>query len=135
MLTAPNDSVYFPRRRPDASFCVEVTLEAHTNDENFARKIEQWLTDVWVPSNATWHRSWKTGPDLSVERIELLQYFDEFLSAPTITSSGAAGIRLQLNGRDTKRKSWKDWLVLRILPDLKATFPQVGDILGITDCA
>lgn len=98
MLTDPNNSVVFPRRRPDGSFCVEVTLAVSTQDESLAERIQQWLTEVWVPSNTTWLRVWKTGPGLSVEQPELLRYSDEFLSPPTVTSSMATEIRLRLRG-------------------------------------
>jgi len=134
MLTEPNDGVIFPKRRPDGSFCVEVTLAANTNDEDLGGRIRQWLTEVWMPSNTAWLRVWKTGPGLSVERPELLHYGDEFLSPPILISSVAAEVRFQLRGRDPKQKLWRDWLVLRILPDLKANFPEVGDTLSITNC-
>ena len=126
--------VIFPRRRPDGSFCVEVTFVTTTKDESLAGKIQQWLTEAWVPSNTTWLRTWRTGPDLSIERPELLHYWDEFLSTPAVMSMGTE-FRLQLHGKDPQRKLWKDWLILRILPDLKVHFPELGDALRITDCA
>jgi hypothetical protein len=134
MLTNPDNVVNFPRRRPDGSFCVVVTLAVNTKDESLAESIQQWLTQLWVPSSTTWLRVWKTGPGLAVERPELLRYSDEFLSPPTVTSSTATEIRIQLRGKDPQRKLWKDWLVSRILPDLKAQFPEVNDFLSITDC-
>jgi hypothetical protein len=135
MLTDPKGLVIFPRCRPDGSFCVEVTLAATTKDESLAEKIQQWLTEVWAPSNTTWLRVWKTGPGLSVELPELLRYSDEFLSTPTVMSSTTTEVRLQLLGSEPQRTLWKDWLVFRILPDLKAHFPEVRDFVGITDCA
>lgn len=134
MLTNPDNLGKFPRRRPDGSFCVEVTFAVRTTDEGLGERIQQWLTQVWVPSNTTWLRVWQTGPGLSIERPELLRYSDEFLSSPTVTSSMATEIRLQLRGKNRKRKLWKDWIVSRIMPDLRAHFSEISDFLSITDC-
>ncbi len=131
MLTNPDILLKFPKRRPDGSFCVVVSFVVGTKDESLPGRIQQWLTEVWVPSNTTWLRDWKTGPGLSVERRELLRYSDEFLSPPTVTSSVDTEIRVQLHGKDPQRKLWKDWLVSRIL---KAQFPEVDDFLSVTNC-
>ena len=32
-------------------------------------------------------------------------------------------------------KLWKDWVVSRLVPDLKAAFLGVGELLYIRDCA
>jgi hypothetical protein len=54
MPTETNAGVKFPRRTPDGSFCVKVTLRANTNDEDLGRRIQEWLTEAWMPLSKTW---------------------------------------------------------------------------------
>jgi hypothetical protein len=126
--------VEFPNAGPDGSFCVEVVLSVSADGLALGREVQEWWTDVWAPSNAAWVRIWETGPGLSLERSELLYYQDEFVSPPRVVSRSASEFRFQLLGKDSARKLWKDWLVSRIMPDLKTRFPEIGNLLGISDC-
>ena len=90
---------------------------------------------MWAPRNKTWARECKTGPGLTVERPEILEYEDELSAPPEVISCEGSELRFRLRGKG--EKLWKDWMVMRILPDLKAEFPEVevgAKILGIRNC-
>ncbi|GGA39957.1 hypothetical protein [Dyella nitratireducens] len=124
----------FPTRKHDGSFCVEVGLRIHLDDStpDIAARIQSWFNDDWISRNKTWTRTWASGPNLATKRDEVLSYSDEFLAIPEVEEAGAE-LRIRLFGARTAR-FWKDWLVSKIAPDLKAQFPQVGELLYIRDC-
>jgi len=97
-------------------------------------RIDAWISDAWMPRNATWTREWKTGSNLATTRVEELKYDDEFTGPPEVAAGPTSELQLRLKGKKTA-KFWKDWLVSRLVPDLKAAFPGVGELLYIRDCA
>ena len=118
----------------DGTFCVEVSvnLRNETGSE-LAERIQHWWTDVWTPNNKVWLRVWKTGADRTIERPEDLKYDESFFAPPAVVSCSASELKFRLLGKGSS-KLWKDWLVWRIMPDLKAMFRQVGDLRSIRDC-
>jgi hypothetical protein len=127
--------VGFPVRRPDGSFSVEVGIQMLGDlQAELASRVQGWISNTWMPLHATWTREWQTGSNLGTSRVQVLQYSDEFMAPPQITVG--PNFELQLRLRGTKAaKFWKDWLVSRLVPDLKAEFPGIGDLLYIRDCA
>jgi hypothetical protein len=94
-----------------------------TDDSDLGRRIQEWLTKAWAPRNKTWLRVWRTGPGLTIERLEVLVYEESFSTPPEVISCDRSELRFRLRGRGAKL--WKDWIVMRMLPDLKTEFPEV----------
>jgi len=116
--------VKFPKRRPDGSFCVEVVVPVATTDpEKLLPRVSEWATR-WVNSNRLWVRQWKSGENLREVQPEELHYDAEFESGPRATYDSGF-LKLRFEGRSSA-KWWKDWLVLRFLPDLKQSFPEIS---------
>jgi hypothetical protein len=97
-------------------------------------RVQAWIGDVWMPQNATWAREWQTGSNLTVSRAQELHYDDEFTAPPEVSAGPISELQLRLSGAKTAQ-FWKDWVVSRLVPDLKAAFPGVGELLYIRDCA
>ena len=95
------------------------------------QEIQSWWSNEWVPKNETWRRVWNKGS--SHERVELLRYADEFSSAPRVVACEGGELRFHLEGK-ASAKFWKDWLVLRLLPDLLTQFPYAGQLRSIRNC-
>jgi hypothetical protein len=74
---------------------------------------------------------WKTGTPHP--QAETLEYADEFSAPPRVVHCAGSELRFQLQGKNTA-KFWRDWLVLRIIPELKKRFPEIGDVCSIGDC-
>jgi hypothetical protein len=81
----------------------------------------------------SWTREWLTGPNASVVKVQTLNYADEFAAPPVVSVDPETKLRLQLRGKGTA-KFWKDWVVSRLIPDLKSQFPGIGELLCIRDC-
>jgi hypothetical protein len=125
----------FPDRKPDGSFCVDVGVQIIGNlDEDLAPRVQAWINDVWMPQHTTWSREWQTGSNLTTTRVQLLHYSDEFSAPPEIAAGPASELKFRLRGKKTA-KFWKDWLVTRLMPDLREAFPAAGELLYIRDCA
>ncbi len=125
---------HFPARNTDGSFCVEIGLTlAHPGGEKFASEIQEWIGAEWMPRNSTWRRAWRTGAELSEVNEQILYYKEEFLNLPQVVSSSDTEMRLRIEGNKTA-KFWRDWLVSRLLPDLKEEFSGIGDVLFIRNC-
>lgn len=126
--------IRFPKLLPDGTFCVEITLTVVTeNEHELAQKIQEWWVQVWIPNNKTWVRVWETGPGLTGARTEKLRYDESFLTPPEVSRCGASELRFRLRGTG-QSKLWKDWLVWRMMPDLKATFPEIRELQTIANC-
>jgi|SRR5271165_1722717 len=126
----------FPKRNEDGSFCVEVCVSVAGNiSEDHASRIQGWIDDVWMPRNKTWKRVWRTGANLATIKEEMLSYDDEFLRPPKIVSCENSELRFRLFGKYSAN-FWRDWLVLRIMPDLKADFPnlEIGEPRYVKNC-
>jgi hypothetical protein len=88
-----------------------------------------------MPHHSVWQWTWRTGPNLATTYEQVLHYEDDFMKPPEIVSCEGAELRIRLFGKKSS-KFWRDWLVSRLLPDLKAEFPEVevGKGLCIEDC-
>lgn len=95
--------------------------------------IRAWIGDAWMPRNRTWTREGKTGPNLETIRIQELHYDDEFVGLPEVAAGPTSELQVRLRGKKTA-KFWRDWLVSRLMPDLKAAFPEVGELLYVRNC-
>src|SRR4051812_13579185 len=117
----------FPKVREDGTFCVRVVLSIATQDAAGLRAdLQRWMSK-WGQDKEVWERQWRSG------RMERLLYSDDFKAAPTIEISDASELHLRVEGTSSARL-WKDWLVSRILPDLKAAFSEIGEFKEMRDC-
>jgi hypothetical protein len=124
----------FPARKDDGSFCVEIGLSVvRAGDNNLKSNIRDWIAADWMPRNLVWKREWRTGGSLGTISEQALNYQSEFMGAPEIVGYDASVLQIRVVGRESA-KFWKDWLISRFLPDLKAKFPEVGDQLYIRNC-
>jgi len=118
--------VRFPKRNTNGSFCVDVIVAVETNEpENFSRRVESWARH-WAGENQTWTHGNPSGH-------EVLNYVDEFQREPYPVSCTPTELTLRVEGQPSA-KWWRDWLVLRILADLKSTFVEFRDVNRIRDC-
>jgi hypothetical protein len=118
----------FPKKRPDGSFCVEVTLIVNTNDpKELVNRVHLWL-EQWVQAN----REWRTS--LAASAGGLLSFFDEFSGPPTCFLKGPNALGLRVEGRPNMGRWWRDWLILRILKDLQGEFSEVIQVESFADC-
>ena len=121
------NKVRFPKRRPNGSFCVEVALKADSGDPVLlGKRVQEWWSTAWMPANREWRRSW------SSDQTQTLSYSDEFDGEPRVWRC-TSELRFRFEGKPSA-KWWRDWLVSRILPDLKSKFPEVQDFVRITNC-
>jgi hypothetical protein len=125
-----------PKIRADGSWCVEVTIPVRSDDEiGLRERVQQWWTDVWVPNRNSWRRVGRTGPQLREEVVETLTYTDQFSAAPHVVFCKDSQLKFRLEGSRHPSSAWKDWLVLRILPDLREQFPEIQEGLGsVSNC-
>ncbi len=123
-----SEKIRFPKRRPDGSFCIEVSIPISTNEpEGFLGRVQDWFTQ-WVEANQIWTRKWEpTG------RIEELSYLQEFKREPQVISCDSTELKIRLEGQPSA-KWWKDWMVTRILADLKAAFAEIKGVGHVRDC-
>jgi len=75
-----------------------------------------------MPNNMDWHRIWRAGTNT---QKELLRYYDEFYDPPTVSRRDESHLLLLLRVR-WPSSIWKDWLALRIIPDLRSAFPAIS---------
>jgi hypothetical protein len=114
--------VMFPKRRTDGSFWVEITLLVNTNEtEGLATRINTWL-DQWVQANRHWNWFRAT-----------LDFFDDFASPPTCVQRKPESFALRLEGKPDSKKSWKDWIVLRLLKELQAESREITAVPPIVN--
>jgi len=115
--------IKFPKRKSDGSFCVEITLLVNTNEiDNLAARITSWL-DQWTKENRHW--KWQG---------QLLDFFAEFTGSPTCVKRTPESLSLRVQGRPGSTKWWKDWIVLRLLKDLKGKFSELKAGGRFKDC-
>jgi len=120
----------FPKIRADGSFCVEVTVSVRSNDEiGLGERVQQWWKDVWVPDRGLWQVVSRTGPQLREVEVETQAYTEVFSAAPHVVFCKDSQLKFRLEGRRLSRV-WRDWLVLRILPDLREQFPEIQEGVG-----
>jgi len=117
--------VRFPRRNANGSFCVDVVVAIETDEpERFSQRVDDWSRN-WVNDNRTWTRNWFPNG-----QTEVLQYSDEFNREPYSVSCTPTELTLRLEGQPAA-KWWRDWLVLRILADLKSTFVEFREYAAL----
>jgi hypothetical protein len=127
-------SAKFPARTADGSFCVEIGVQMTGGQADLVLRVRAWLNDTWMPRHVTWTREWQTGSNLATTQAQELHYDDEFTGPPEVAAGPTSELQLRLRGKKTA-KFWKDWLVSRLVPDLMAAFPGLGELLYIRDCA
>lgn len=125
----------FPKPKVDGSICVEVTIPVRSDDDtDLGERIQQWWTDVWLPERGTWRVVFRTGQDLRRVDVEILEYTEEFSAAPHVVFCKDSKLRFRLEGRRST-KVWKDWVILRILPDLREQFSEIQNgVLSVCNC-
>src|SRR5437867_2814598 len=117
--------IKFPKRRPDGSFCIEVILHIVSDDpEGLLKRVRDWAIQ-WAKANQVWTRKWCTGEGLQNQEEEL-QYIQDFNQEPLPIACSTTELKIQLECKPSAQL-WKDWLVSRILPDLKTSFPEIRD--------
>ena len=118
----------FPQAMPDGSFCVSVSFDINSSKPNdLADRIQDWIV-AWVKSNHIWERQWSNG------EIDHLLFEDEFLSAPILTSCTTIELVMRFRGYSASSKIWKDWIILKITPELTGDFPEIRSLSRITNC-
>jgi hypothetical protein len=123
------ETAQFPKRYPDGSFCVEVIMTADTTrPDQLEEQAAVWLS-TWVRTNDLWVRDWSSG------QREELHFSECFAGVPTVTFCSTSELRFQLVGKPSAAKTWKDWLVLRLIKELVASVPEVTGFKAIEDCA
>lgn len=112
----------------EQSLGVEVCMPVEAGHlPNLAERAEAWLKNVWMPKNQYWERVWKTGGDWNtVAENELLAFEDDFLSSPEIRLKDDTQMLIRVFVRSSS-KNWRDWLVLKLVPDLRSEFPEIKD--------
>jgi hypothetical protein len=119
--------VMFRAKRKNTTFVVEIEMSVSADAvTSLFDDIQRWLNDEWVPKNQLWRR---VSRDAGREYVQNLLYSDEFSSPPRVLSGGSQ-LRLVIEGRNAGN-SWRDWLVARLIPDVKSRFPQIGEVLLI----
>ena len=112
--------VKFPERRPDGSFSVEITLRVNSKQPDvLVASVNSWLGQ-WVHANRFWKFSHH--PESSDGVLDFLR---DFTGPPSCIARGTDFLALRLEGRPETKGAWKDWLVLRLLKDLTATFVEI----------
>ena len=119
--------VRFPKKWADGSFCVEVTLAIQTDDpEGLLKRAQAWLVQ-WAKDNQVWIWKFDTGGQ------EELLYQREFKREPLPVSCTPTELKIQLEGQPTAER-WKDWLVFRIVRELKEVFIEIQDVSSVKNC-
>lgn len=115
--------VAFRGGRKDATFLVEIEMSVPAGATNsLCEEIQQWLNDEWAPRNQLWRRVCRNA---AREYIQDLLYSDEFSSTPSVLRSSSK-LHLVIEGRNCA-EFWRDWLVARLIPDVRSRFPLIGD--------
>ena len=123
-----NTKVRFPKRRPDGSFCILACFHVASGDPvNLKTELDAWFRQ-WVQNNQTWTWTYETGEQ------QTFSFTDEFsgVPVPVLLNEHEVGIRFE--GQPTAAKFWKDWLALKIVPDIRSDFQELGDLTRIVDC-
>jgi hypothetical protein len=101
------------------------------NAGDLGSAIQSWWSNEWIPRNKEWVQVWNRG--YASEFTMVLLYDEEFSDAPRVVGCDGPQLRFRLLGKPSA-KWWKDWLVRRIVSDLKAQFPAVGKLVSAQNC-
>lgn len=127
-LTIHEDPVVparFPKRLADGSFCVGVThgVASGIDADRLVVQLSSWLRQ-WLRANRYWALSGKRSID----------FFDDFKGPPHSVTSAGDQVSYCLDGRGTS-EWWRDWIALRLAPEVRAAFPEILEVMRISDCA
>jgi hypothetical protein len=119
-----------PIMNDSGSARIEICMRlAEDYTPDLGRRIQAWIHDIWMPTNLEWERVWKTGANLDIiAKRERLQYGDDFLRSPQISLTDNSKLLVHLCIK-LPAKNWRDWFILRFLPDLRTAFPEITDEL------
>lgn len=120
--------INFPRRHQDGSFCVIASFTVNTRDPGkLLSEIRAWFIE-WTENNQIWVWKYDSG------REDTFVFNDEFKSIPTAVSCDSGELRIRLEGSPTSQRFWRDWLALRIVPELLGSFPEIKKMTNVRDC-
>jgi len=123
-----SDNIKFPKRNEDGSFCILACFSVNAeNPDDLSERIRDWLVK-WAENNQVWTWKYEGGGE------DVFLFGDEFKSIPTPVFIDKKELKIKLEGQPTSRKFWKDWLALRIVPELTANFPEIEKLLYVLDC-
>jgi hypothetical protein len=109
--------------RKNATFLVEIEMSLPEGATDALREeVQRWLSDEWAPMNQLWRRVYRNAGRACVQD---LLYSEEFSSPPSVLRGGSK-LRLVMEGRSCSQ-FWRDWLVARLIPDVRSRFPLVGE--------
>lgn len=112
----------FPRRGPDNSFCIVVTLSVDTRSPDLLRlRVAEWLA-AWPQRNHAW-----------VWFGEKVEYPTEFDGSPFHVDCTTQHLTFRIKGQPTA-KWWRDILAVHLLEDLLGAFDEIGGVAKIEDC-
>ncbi len=122
----------FPKRNPDMTFQVILKMKFESDEDNnlIKDKIQVWIDEVWMPKNLFWEGVVYKADGSKCDKID--EYHKDFSAPPTVLSCDNREIQILLKGQPTDYY-WKDWVVYKIMPDLKKEFPEVGDFVSLKD--
>ena len=89
--------------------------------------VGEWLAR-WTIENELWTWEYDTGGS------DTFRLSDELRKAPEVASAAESELTIRIQGQATSTGFWRDWLVLKLIPDLKAAFPEIGSFLTARDC-
>jgi hypothetical protein len=117
------DKGQFSSKRATGRALLEIGFPVVKEAEpNLAEAIQAWIQDTWMPKNKEWNNKSRLEP-------RLVLYRDTFYSEPKISeSSGLLILNLDTN---LSSKEWRDWLVLKIIRDMRERFPIIGEPLHV----
>ena len=109
--------IKFPKRNSDQTF---VIFARFSMSNNGILGLVRDYVKAWVRANATWVRIWRS----NVIKEERLDFFKDFVSAPTVEDGpGQNSFSILLKGRADATR-WKDWAVL-LVDDISTVFPEI----------
>jgi hypothetical protein len=65
----------------------------------------------------------------------VLDFFDEFARCPSCIERIPGFLLLRMECSREAKKRWKNWLILRLLPDLQEAFKEITSVQQITNCS
>ncbi|MBP6004775.1 MAG: hypothetical protein KA746_15195 [Pyrinomonadaceae bacterium] len=123
-----NSEIKFPRRNQDGSFCVIASFAVDTTDpDGLFSRVKAWLIE-WAENNQAWVWKYDSG------REDTFVFSDDFKGVPTPISCDFKELKIRLEGQPRSQKFWRDWLALRIVPELQAGFVEIENMVGANDC-
>jgi hypothetical protein len=108
---------------------VEVVLHIDTQGPVvLASRVTSWLVE-WVQANRYWTTSFGD------RKSGVLDFFDEFARFPSCIEGTPGFLLLRMECSREAKKRWKNWLILRLLPDLQEAFKEITSVQQVTNCS